>query len=93
MVIEFPHASTILIPSATITHSNVPVADGDLRTSFTQFCSGNLFRYVDNGYCTDAELFRKCREQYYASQELKSMRWPEGLKLYSNIKELLEQVD
>ncbi|PBK71036.1 hypothetical protein ARMSODRAFT_862071, partial [Armillaria solidipes] len=50
MVVEFPHASTILIPSATITHSNVPVADGDLCTSFTQFCSGNLFRYVDNGY-------------------------------------------
>ncbi|PBK75394.1 hypothetical protein ARMSODRAFT_1049561, partial [Armillaria solidipes] len=43
MVIEFPHASTILIPSVIITHSNVPIANSDLHTSFMQFCSGNLF--------------------------------------------------
>ncbi|KAH7867666.1 uncharacterized protein C8R40DRAFT_1178816 [Lentinula edodes] len=30
LVIDFPHAATILIPSAVITHSNTPVAEGDI---------------------------------------------------------------
>ncbi|KAJ3884350.1 hypothetical protein GG344DRAFT_84161 [Lentinula edodes] len=32
LVIDFPHAATILIPSVVITHSNTPIADGDIRT-------------------------------------------------------------
>lgn len=56
MVIEFSHASIILIPSTTITYLNVPVANGNLHTSFMQFCSGNLFWYMNNGYCTDTKL-------------------------------------
>ncbi|KAJ7803378.1 hypothetical protein B0H14DRAFT_2463685 [Mycena olivaceomarginata] len=47
MVIEFPAGALILLPSATIAHSNVPVQDGDERISFTQFSLGGLFRYVD----------------------------------------------
>ncbi|KAJ7768413.1 hypothetical protein B0H16DRAFT_1308066, partial [Mycena metata] len=56
LVIEFPAASTILIPSATITHSNLPVQGGDERASFTQYTGGGLMRYVDNGFRTEAEL-------------------------------------
>ncbi|KAK0184206.1 hypothetical protein F5146DRAFT_938860, partial [Armillaria mellea] len=29
MVIEFPHAATMFIPSTTITHSNIALAPGD----------------------------------------------------------------
>lgn len=34
LIIEFP---PVLIPFATLTHSNIPVADGDVRASFTQY--------------------------------------------------------
>lgn len=43
LVIEFPPGSLILIPSATTTHSNTPIAEGDVRASFTQYCPGGLF--------------------------------------------------
>ncbi|KAJ7745310.1 hypothetical protein B0H16DRAFT_1462826 [Mycena metata] len=48
LLIEFPPGSTILIPSATLAHSNIPVAKTEYRASFTQYSAGGLFRYVDN---------------------------------------------
>ncbi|KJA23575.1 hypothetical protein HYPSUDRAFT_137589, partial [Hypholoma sublateritium FD-334 SS-4] len=35
LIIEFPHGHTIPIPSATVTHSNTPVAGGDSKVSVT----------------------------------------------------------
>ncbi|KDR77043.1 hypothetical protein GALMADRAFT_47689, partial [Galerina marginata CBS 339.88] len=46
-VVDFPPASLIFIPSATITHSNCQIADHEERASFTQYCPGGLFRWVD----------------------------------------------
>ncbi|KAF7307924.1 hypothetical protein MKEN_01153300 [Mycena kentingensis (nom. inval.)] len=56
LVIEFPPGSTILIPSATLAHSNIPVSPEEYRASFTQYTAGGLFRYVDNDFQTEAEL-------------------------------------
>ncbi|KAJ7745014.1 hypothetical protein DFH07DRAFT_776918 [Mycena maculata] len=42
LVVEFPHGALILIPSATIAHSNVPVQAGKQRLSFTQFTPGEF---------------------------------------------------
>ncbi|KAF8188435.1 hypothetical protein K438DRAFT_1486852, partial [Mycena galopus ATCC 62051] len=50
LVVEFPPGALILLPSATISHSNVPVQSGDKRASFTQFTAGGLFRFVDSGF-------------------------------------------
>ncbi|KAG6877550.1 hypothetical protein C0992_009702 [Termitomyces sp. T32_za158] len=50
MYVEFPTGSLILLPSATISHSKVPVQRGDFRASFTQYCAGGLLRYVDYGF-------------------------------------------
>ncbi|KAJ3769587.1 hypothetical protein FB446DRAFT_623905, partial [Lentinula raphanica] len=49
LVIDFPHAATVFIPSAVITHSNTPLAEGDNRMSFTQYTAGPIFRWVENG--------------------------------------------
>ncbi|KAJ7738681.1 hypothetical protein DFH07DRAFT_966016 [Mycena maculata] len=57
LVIEFPPGTLILIPSATLSHSNIPVRPGETRVSFTQFTSGGLFRYIDNGFRTEHELY------------------------------------
>ncbi|KAJ7811173.1 hypothetical protein B0H14DRAFT_3479965 [Mycena olivaceomarginata] len=43
LVVEFPPGALILFPSATISHSNVPVQPGDERASFTQFTAGGIF--------------------------------------------------
>ncbi|PBK61848.1 hypothetical protein ARMSODRAFT_864955, partial [Armillaria solidipes] len=55
LFIQFPHAATIFIPSATLTHSNTPPVEGDSRTSFTQFLAGGILRWVDNGFRTEKE--------------------------------------
>ncbi|KAK0447957.1 hypothetical protein EV421DRAFT_1900613 [Armillaria borealis] len=91
MVVEFPHASTILIPSATVTHSNVPAAEGNLRMSFMQFCPGGLFRFVDNRFRTEEWLFNQDKQEFACIQKDKASRWEMGLGLLSNLTEILEK--
>ncbi|KAK0450496.1 uncharacterized protein EV420DRAFT_1646416 [Desarmillaria tabescens] len=74
--IQFPHASTIFIPSATITHSNIPLAAGDSHISFTQFFAGGILRWVDNGFRTE--------------KGMKVKRWQMGLGLLSTLDQILE---
>ena len=52
MVIEFPRGSTIFIPSALITHSNLPIQPGECRMSFTQYTASGMFHWVAHGYRT-----------------------------------------
>ncbi|KIK50238.1 hypothetical protein GYMLUDRAFT_209255, partial [Collybiopsis luxurians FD-317 M1] len=56
LVIDFPHASTILIRSAVITHSNTPIHPDDFRTSFTQYTAGPIFQWVQNGCRTEDQF-------------------------------------
>ncbi|KAF9059398.1 hypothetical protein BDP27DRAFT_1155039, partial [Rhodocollybia butyracea] len=64
LVIDFPHTSTILIPSAVITHSNTPVADGEAQTLFTQYTAGAIFRWVENN-CLMEEKLEKADPPHY----------------------------
>ncbi|KAJ6549028.1 hypothetical protein DFH09DRAFT_926354, partial [Mycena vulgaris] len=89
LVIEFPPGALILLPSATIAHSNVPVQDTEERVSFTQFSAGGIFRYVDNGCQTENQLAENNPEEYDRLMALKTARWEEGLNLLSTIDELL----
>jgi hypothetical protein len=57
LVIEFPPGSTVLIPSSVLRHGNTPVVgEGVQRMSFTQYCAGGLFRWVDYGFQTGVTL-------------------------------------
>ncbi|KAJ7472627.1 hypothetical protein FB451DRAFT_1134182 [Mycena latifolia] len=89
LVVEFPHGALILVPSATIAHSNVPVQAGDARISFTQFTAGGLIRYVDNGFRTDRRLEEDDPCEFKRLAELKHSRWLMGLGLLSTLDELL----
>ncbi|KAJ7157520.1 hypothetical protein C8R43DRAFT_1125210 [Mycena crocata] len=90
LVIEFPAGATILLPSATVAHSNIPVQAGDERASFTQYTAGGLIRYVDNGFCTEAELLERDPVAYEKMWADKEARWEMGIGLFSTIDELLE---
>lgn len=89
LVIEFPAGALVLIPSATLMHSNIPVQPGDCRASFTQYCSGGLFRYVDNGFRTEAQLAAEDPAEYERMCLLKRTRWKMGLALLSTLDDLL----
>ncbi len=86
LVIEFPPGSTILIPSAIITHSNTSILPDETRYSFTQYAAGGLFRWVDHDF-QKAEDFCASRtpEQLKELEELKKKRWLFGLSLYPRV--------
>lgn len=82
LVIEFPPGSTILIPSAVVSHSNTPIKKDESRYSFTQYTSGGLFRWVDQGFRTSISLRNKLSPEEKAEQErLNKLRWEFGLSL------------
>jgi hypothetical protein len=89
LVVEFPAGALILLPSATVAHSNIPVRKEEERTSFTQFSAGGIFRYLDNGCRTVDELASADAEEYERLMELRPGRWEKGLSLISTADELL----
>lgn len=89
--IQFPPGSLILIPSATLVHSNTPVAKHESRASFTQYCGSGLFRYVDNGCMTESALKVKDPAKYAQMQEEKAGRWRFGLSCFSTLDELISE--
>jgi hypothetical protein len=94
LAIEFPPASTILIPSATLTHSNTAVhGSNESRLSLAQYTAGGIFRWVDNGCQTEGELRDSDKEAYARMLKLKETRWKMGLAMYSKQEDLLEVLD
>ncbi|KAJ3520526.1 hypothetical protein NMY22_g12719 [Coprinellus aureogranulatus] len=89
IVIKFPPGATILLSSATVTHANTPVQPGKKRLSFTQYVSGALFCYIDNGFRTKATFEKEDPEGYAAMMEENAARWKMGLGLWDTLKELL----
>ncbi|KAF8171268.1 hypothetical protein BJ912DRAFT_120864 [Pholiota molesta] len=87
LVVEFPPGSLILIPSATITHSNTPVAAGDSRASFTQYAPGDLFRYVDYGFRLEKELKDEDPEHFERVMKERPDNWRAGLDLLQKVKD------
>ncbi|KAG6848548.1 hypothetical protein H0H93_016025 [Arthromyces matolae] len=88
VVVEFPAGACILLPSATITHSNVPIQQGDTRASFTQYIPGGLLRYVDNGMRTEKQFKAEDPTGYAEMCAGKPTRWERGLALLSHWKDL-----
>ena len=58
LVVEFPPGSTVLIPSAAISHFNTPIFRGESRSSFTQYSAGGLFHWVAHGHQQDSLFFK-----------------------------------
>ncbi|KAJ7742400.1 hypothetical protein B0H14DRAFT_3515125 [Mycena olivaceomarginata] len=89
LVIEFPPGCTILIPSAAIYHSNIPIGRKEHRYSFTQYTAGGLFRWVEHDFKTEEEYFTSLSaEQAEEEKELGLARVEAGAGLYSTIDEL-----
>ncbi|KAF6743738.1 hypothetical protein DFP72DRAFT_827189 [Ephemerocybe angulata] len=90
VIVEFPPGSTILLPSAVFTHSNLAIQDEEWRVSFTQFSSGALFRYADNGYRTEEEFKAYDKDQHEYMAAWKATRWERGLAMWNTLDEALQ---
>ncbi|KXN84994.1 hypothetical protein AN958_11839 [Leucoagaricus sp. SymC.cos] len=91
LIIEFPSGSTILLPSATLTHANIPVGVGQSRASFTQYCPGGLLRFVDQGFRTQVWMKNHAKKDYEVLMTERSLLWKKGLELYPTLDELLRR--
>lgn len=84
LIIRFPPGSTILIPSALLTHSNVPIQQGEERYSIIQYTSSGLFRWVYNGFKTDKDFNSSATPEMKAKREEdRQARWGFGLSKFS----------
>ncbi|KAJ7460536.1 hypothetical protein FB451DRAFT_1341308 [Mycena latifolia] len=89
LVICFPPGSTILLPSALIRHSNVPIWDHKHQSSFVQYTAGGLFHWVRNGFKTDEDWERSVSRKQKAEHEAEKKEWwEEGMKMFSVIDDL-----
>ena len=87
LIIEFPPGTTVLLPSAIVTHFNMPVAEGETRCSFTQYAAGGLFRWVDNGFKTAADHWDTLTEKQKGEKmEADKKRWEFGLGLLPTLR-------
>jgi hypothetical protein len=91
LVIWFPPGSTILIPSAIIRHSNVPIRPNERWYSFTQYTAGGLFRWIRNGFQTDEVFDESATAEDKALRHAEdSKRWEEGVGMYSTIDTIIQ---
>ncbi|KAF7371916.1 hypothetical protein MVEN_00049300 [Mycena venus] len=90
LVIWFPLGFTVLIPSALIRHSNVPIAVDKFWVSFTQYTAGGLFCWIRNGFKTDEQfkLTTSVQEKEAQAEEAKT-RWEDSVSMYSTVDSLL----
>ncbi|KAK7032461.1 hypothetical protein VNI00_013019 [Paramarasmius palmivorus] len=91
LVIDFPPGSTILIPSAVITHSNTRIAEGDERTSVTQYTAGAIFRWVDAGCKTDKALKAHNADAWKEHEQKKGAPVSARLGIFSRVNEILSR--
>ncbi|KAJ7192985.1 hypothetical protein GGX14DRAFT_537674 [Mycena pura] len=89
LILEFPPGCTILVPSAAIFHSNIPISMSERRYSFTQYTSGGIFRWVEHDFQMEKQYFANLtKDQIKEEQELGLQRAVDGAGLFSTIKEL-----
>ncbi|KAH7868544.1 uncharacterized protein C8R40DRAFT_1061748 [Lentinula edodes] len=89
MVIEFPPGSLIVIPSGSCRHSNTRIGKKETRMSFTQYFSGGLCRWVDQGFQTQEQYLNSLDQtERDRESERRCTRWLMGLGLYPTLDEL-----
>ncbi|KAF9056171.1 hypothetical protein BJ165DRAFT_1398903 [Panaeolus papilionaceus] len=89
LVVELPPGGLLLLPSALLTHGNMPIQPGEKRMSFTHFTAAGIFRYIDNGFRTEKQLKKYSKKAYKEMLDKKKTRKEEGTAYWSTIKELL----
>jgi hypothetical protein len=90
LIIPFPHGSCILIPSAFLWHSNVPIGKEDGHASLTFYMSGGLFCFIDNNFQTEQNLLASLDTYDHELHMIEKKNHAKmGALLYSTLDEIL----
>ncbi|KAJ6476647.1 hypothetical protein C8R47DRAFT_1187065 [Mycena vitilis] len=89
LILEFPPGTTILIPSAAIFHSNIPISKGEHHYSFTQYTAGGIFCCVDHRYQTEEEYWDSLSAADRKVERANGLeRASQGVNMFSTLAEL-----
>ena len=72
VIVTFPPGSTIIIPSACISHSNTAIQSHETRYSFTQYTARGLFHFMECNFQQNDEIWDSLNEGERAEEEEKS---------------------
>lgn len=90
LVIQFPANSTILIPSASVVHHNIPFRPGEERYSLVQYGAAGLFRWWEHDFRTAVDYQRQNKiSKSYEELRAEHRLW-EGTERFTNWQELLQ---
>ena len=90
LVVMFPPGVTVLIPSAVVTHSNTSIQEGERRYFFTQYASGSLFSYVENGMRTAKDIVLNLSPEQMGEWKREACeRWSRGLAMFPSISDYM----
>ncbi|KAJ7022227.1 hypothetical protein C8F04DRAFT_971749, partial [Mycena alexandri] len=87
-VICFALGATILIPSAIVCHSNLPIRAHKKPFSFVQYSARGLFRWIRNGFPTDEAFENTATEEKVECTKEAKTRWEKGVAMYSTVDSL-----
>ncbi|KAJ7802991.1 hypothetical protein B0H14DRAFT_2384972, partial [Mycena olivaceomarginata] len=84
LIICFPPGCTIFIPSALVRHSNTSIQAPEKQFSFTQYTPAGIFRFVDNGFRTEAAINASGLSAVQQAERVEARKrcWIEGLRMY-----------
>ncbi|KAE9388630.1 hypothetical protein BT96DRAFT_835990 [Gymnopus androsaceus JB14] len=91
VVIRFPPGSTVLFPSALITHSTLSIQEHEERYAIIQYSSGGLFRWYDNGWCSNKHFHANASAEKLREREAACIcRWQVNLQKFTHWSDLVQ---
>ncbi|KDQ06054.1 hypothetical protein BOTBODRAFT_121958, partial [Botryobasidium botryosum FD-172 SS1] len=83
LVIDLKPGDVLFLPSALITHQNLPIGEDETRFSITGYTAGGLFQLYDHFFLSQVEIRREI------AREKEDMERGEGTEGYLEHLELL----
>lgn len=83
LVVEMRPGDIIFIPSAVVTHENVPIAEEETRQSWVFYSAGGLFRWTAAGCRTHIAWGADDKVGLEAHKAEGEARWTAGWELFS----------
>jgi hypothetical protein len=89
LILEFPPCVTIVLPSALVTHGNLPIGPGEYRVSMTQYSAGGIFRWVDYGFRSSQSYEASRADSRHGTGDSEHQkRWEKNIELLSKVSDL-----
>ena len=89
-ILQLAPGRVVLFPSASITHENIPIADGETRYSVTGYAAGGFWRFIRQRFMPRddwaSQFPAEAKHHESIAEELR--RWKAGCRMFKTIADL-----